>query len=245
MGTGDAGTRGETPDTAPDSPDAPEPHRGRRATPLQAAARWARPALLVGLVVAGIALVAAGELPTADEVRAWVVRAGWAGPVLYALLYAALSLTPTPASLLAVGAGVLFGLPVGLAVVMGGALAGASAGFSLARLLGRGTVLRFAGERVARLDLLLQRRGLLAVAAARLVPLVPFTTLNYVCGLTAVRFRPYLLGTAAGILPSSVAFVTIGAYGADPSSVPFLLAVGGIVVLAVGAAVVARRHRDR
>jgi uncharacterized membrane protein YdjX (TVP38/TMEM64 family) len=206
--------------------------------------RWVRPALLVALVVAGIVLVAAGELPRLDEMRAWVVDAGWAGPVVFALLYAALSLTPTPASLLTVAAGVLFGLPLGIATVLAGALTGASAGFAAARVLGRGAVLRFAGARLARLDRFLQRRGVLAVAGARLVPLVPFTTLNLACGLTALRFREYLLGTAIGILPSVLAFVTIGAYGSDPGSVPFLVAVGGIVVLAAGAAVAARRrHR--
>lgn len=207
------------------------------------ASRWVRPALLVALVAAATAVVALGGLPPVDEVRAWVLDAGWAGPVVFALLYAALSLTPTPVSLLTVAAGVLFGLPLGIATVLAGALGGASAGFAAARLLGRGTVLTFAGARLARLDQLLQRRGVLAVAAARLVPLVPFTTLNLACGLTALRFREYLLGTAVGILPSVLAFVTIGAYGTDPGSAPFLVAVGGLAALLAGTAVVVRRHR--
>ncbi|MGE3286938.1 MAG: TVP38/TMEM64 family protein [Pseudonocardia sp.] len=215
-----------------------------RAPGMRRWTRWVRPALLVALVGAGIVLFAMGELPRLDDVRAWVVDAGWAGPVVFALLFATLSLTPTPASLLTVAAGVLFGLSLGIATVLAGALVGASAGFAAGRVLGRGTVLRFAGARMARLDQFLQRRGVLAVAATRLVPLVPFTTLNLACGLTALRFREYLLGTALGILPSVVAFVTIGAYGSDPGSAPFLVAVGGIVVLAVGAAVAARRrHR--
>ncbi|MGQ0574544.1 MAG: TVP38/TMEM64 family protein [Pseudonocardia sp.] len=205
---------------------------------------WVRPALLVALVAAGVVVALTRGVPPVAELRSWVDAAGWAGPVLYTLLYAALTLTPAPASLLGIAGGVLFGLPLGLAVVFTGAMIGAVAGFGGARLLGRDTVLRFAGPRTRRLDDLVRRRGVLAVLAARLVPLVPFTTLNLACGLTAVRWRDYVLGTAVGILPAATAFVTIGAYGADPGSTPFLVAVGGLVVLAAGGLVAARRRRS-
>lgn len=202
--------------------------------------RWLRPALLVGLVVVATAVALVEGVPPVGTLRAWVDMAGWAGPVLYALLYAILALTPAPASLLGVAGGVLFGLPLGLAVVHTGAMLGAAICFAAARQLGRDTVVRLGGGRVARIDAFVRRRGLLAVIALRLVPLLPFTALNLTCGLTAVRWRDYLLGTALGILPAATAFVTIGAYGATPGSVPFLLAVGGLAALAVGGLAVAR-----
>ena len=90
---------------------------------------------------------------------------------------------------------------------------------------------------------MLRRRGLLAVIGIRLVPLLPFGTVNYASGLTAVRARDYVLGTAIGILPGATALVTIGAYGATPGSLPFVLAVAGLAVLAVGGLVAARRGR--
>lgn len=204
---------------------------------------WLRPLLLVLLVAAGVMVALVEGVPPVDRVRGWVEAAGWAGPVLYSLLYAALTLTPAPASLMGIAGGVLFGLAVGLTVVLAGAVAGAVAGFAAARWLGRGTVLRLGGHRLARLDDLVSRRGLVAVVAARLVPVIPFTTLNLACGLTAVRFRHYVLGTVVGILPATTAYVTIGAYGADPGSTPFLVAVGGLVVLAAGGLVAAHRRR--
>lgn len=206
-------------------------------------ARWLRPALLVVLVAAAVAVALTVGVPPLEGVRAWVGAAGWAGPILYAALYAALSLTPAPASVLSIAAGVLFGWTVGVPVVVAGALAGAVAGFGLARYLGRSTAEGLGGERLARLDALLRRRGLLAIIGVRLVPIVPFAILNAACGLTAVRVRDYVLGTALGILPAVAAYVAVGAYGAEPGSLPFLLAVGGLVVLVGGGAVVARRHR--
>lgn len=93
------------------------------------------------------------------------------------------------------------------------------------------------------LDELLRRRGLLAVIGVRLVPLLPFAALNYACGLSAVRPRTYIVGTAIGILPVAAAYATIGAFGASPGSLPFLLALGGLAVLTVAGAIVIRRRR--
>jgi uncharacterized membrane protein YdjX (TVP38/TMEM64 family) len=204
---------------------------------------WVRPLILLIVVSSGVVVALTVDIPPIDDLRLQVAAAGWAAPALYAALYAALSLIPAPASVISVAAGVLFGLATGLTVVMAGALVGAVAAFALSRVLGRAAVERVESERLRQVDALLRRRGLLAVIGMRLVPVVPFTMLSYVCGLSAVRFRDYLLGTAVGILPAATAYVTLGAYGATPGSVPFLVALGGLAVLAVVGLVVARRRR--
>ncbi len=206
---------------------------------------WVRPALLVLLVLAGTAVLIVTGVPSIDRIREWTSAAGWAAPVAFALLYAALTLVPAPATVLSIAAGVLFGLPLGLAAAMSGAVLGAMTAFGLSRGLGRSAVARIPSERLAWLDTTLSRRGLPAVIGIRLVPVIPFPALNYACGLTAVGVRDYLLGTIVGIIPSAVAYTTIGAYGADPGSVPFLLAVGGVAALMIGGVVVARRRRAR
>jgi uncharacterized membrane protein YdjX (TVP38/TMEM64 family) len=198
--------------------------------------------VLLALVAGGVVVATAVGVPPLDQIRSWIDTAGWAAPLLYAALYAALTLTPAPATVLSVGAGLLFGIATGLAVVMGAALTGATVAFALARWLGRDAVARIDNARLHRLDGLLRRRGLLAVIGIRLVPL-PFGTVNYASGLTAVRARDYVLGTAIGILPGATALVTIGAYGATPGSLPFVLAVAGLAVLAVGGLIAVRRGR--
>lgn len=210
--------------------------------------RWWRPVLLVVLLIAAAAVALTVGVPPLEEIRGWVAGAGWAGPVLYAALYAGLSLTPAPASVLSIGGGVLFGIGVGLPVVMAGAITGAVAGFALARTLGRGGVERFqerAGlgtARLAQLDALLRRRGLLAIIGIRMAPVVPFAVLNMGCGLTALSARDYVIGSAVGMTPAAAAFVAVGAYGADPGSAPFLLSVGGLAGLIVVGAVLGRRR---
>lgn len=204
---------------------------------------WIRPLALVVLLGIGVAVALTVGIPPIEEVRARIASTGAAGPVLYAALYAVLTLTPAPATVLSIGAGLLFGLPGGIAVVLVGALISAAGAFGLSRTLGRGAVERVDSDRLRRLDALFRRRGLLAVIGVRLVPLLPFNVLNYACGLTAVRLRDYLAGTAIGILPGATAYVAIGAFGAEPGTLPFLLAVGGLAVLSLGGLLVARRRR--
>jgi uncharacterized membrane protein YdjX (TVP38/TMEM64 family) len=76
----------------------------------------------------------------------------------------------------------------------------------------------------------------------RLVPAIPFSVLNYLCGLSAVRFWPYLVGTVVGIVPGTVAIVVLGdAVTGRPSPALIVVSVLCGLVGAVGIVVAARR----
>jgi uncharacterized membrane protein YdjX (TVP38/TMEM64 family) len=144
---------------------------------------------------------------------------------------------------LSAAAGFVFGVVEGVGLVLLAALLGALAGFALGRVLGREAVERMTGTRVARVDALLSRRGAMAVLGTRLIPVLPFTAINYVAGLTAVRIGDYVLGTAIGIIPGTIAYVALGAYGTSPGSWPFLAAVLALVALTAGGAAAVHRYR--
>ncbi|WP_210416774.1 TVP38/TMEM64 family protein [Microcella pacifica] len=203
-------------------------------------------AITLGVFVAiAIAVGVFVPLPGLEALRAWTADLGLAGGVGFALLYAAITLTPAPKNVLSVAAGLAFGFGWALAAVYAGALLGAAAAFALGRGLGRDAVERFTGARVARLDDLLRRRGLLAVIGVRLIPVLPFTAINYGAGLTAVRRRDYALGTAVGIIPGTVAYVALGAYGLE-FGWPAWTAIGVLGALTLAGAVFAgvRRRRE-
>jgi uncharacterized membrane protein YdjX (TVP38/TMEM64 family) len=196
-------------------------------------------ALLVVLVAAAVVV----GVPDADVLRAQVAGLGPAAPAVFVLLYAAVTLLPLPKNVITAVAGLLFGLVDGVLLVLPGAVLGALAAFGLGRWLGRDAVERFTGTRVARVDALLARRGLVAILVSRLVPVLPFTGINYAAGLTAIRLRDFVLGTAIGIVPGTVAYVALGAYGTSPTSWPFVTAVAVLLVLSLGGAWFASRRR--
>lgn len=169
---------------------------------------------------------------------------GALAPVVFVGVYALVTLAPVPKNVLSAVAGLLFGLVAGVLLVWLAALVGALVAFGLGRLLGREAVERLTSTRVQRVDELLARRGVVAVILLRLVPVVPFTAINYAAGLTGIRLWQYVVGTAVGIIPGTVAYVALGTYGRTPGSWPFLVSAAVLVALSVGGLVVVRRGRQ-
>ena len=204
---------------------------------------WGRAIGLAAIILVAAAIAALIGLPHPDEWAAGVAAAGPAAPAVFVALYAVVTLVPLPKNVLTVIAGLLFGLVEGTVLTLLGALLGAVAAFWLGRVMGREAVERMTGRRVARIDDLLSRHGFLAVFGLRLLPVVPFTAINYAAGLTAVRSRDHLLGTALGIIPGTIAHAALGAYGTSPGSWPFAVAALALVALTVAGAAAARHHR--
>jgi uncharacterized membrane protein YdjX (TVP38/TMEM64 family) len=198
----------------------------------------------VAVVGAGVVVALTVDLPDTAGTRRMIEETGWAAPVVFVGLYALVTLAPVPKNVLSAVAGLLFGLVEGVLLVLAAAMVGALVAFGLGRLLGRAAVERITSARVQEVDTLLARRGLMAVVMVRLVPVVPFTAINYTAGLTGVRLRDYTLGTAVGIIPGTVAYVTLGTYGSTPGAWPFLVSAAALVILSVGGLLVAHRRRS-
>ncbi len=158
---------------------------------------WVKLGLFVVLLTAGGAVLLFVPLPTAEEVHAWVAAGGAWVPLTFIGAYAVATLLPIPKNVLSAAAGLAFGLPLGTSLVWLAAMIGAAVSFGLGRVLGRGGIRRLAGVRLEKLDALVLKHGLVAVLIARLIPVVPFTAVNYGSGLTAVRFPAYLLATGS------------------------------------------------
>jgi uncharacterized membrane protein YdjX (TVP38/TMEM64 family) len=202
---------------------------------------WPRLALLVALLAAAAWFAVTRGASAVADLRDWTARMGTGGAVVYAVVYAASTVALLPATLLSAAAGVLYGPLWGIAVVWSGAVLGAVVSFVLGRALSRTAVEQLAGGRTAALDAFLARRGTVAVLIVRLVPLFPFALVNYGSAVTAVTFRQYLAGTALGILPGTAAYVALGGSITEPGSPVFIAAVAGLVLLAVGGGLAARR----
>jgi len=198
---------------------------------------------LVLMVLGAVGLALILGTPDIAAIRSRVDAAGIWGPALFFALYAALALIPVPKGLLTAAGGAIFGLWAGAGLSLAGALVGAIISFGAGRLLGREAVDRLIRGRLARVDALLADHGLSAVLVVRLVPLVPFIAINYASGLSGVKFRHYVLGSALGMLPGSLAYAALGAYGTSPWG---LAAAGSaLVVLVAGGSWWARRLDTR
>lgn len=188
------------------------------APPPSALSTWAkRCGLLGGLVV----LVAAGRLLPIEEwldaVKAAIAGMGPAAPLAYGAFYVAAALAFVPGSAITLAAGALFGVGVGTVVVSIASTTAAAVAFPLARTLLRSRVERLAaGSRgFAAIDDAVAEGSWRVVGLLRLSPIVPFSALNYLLGLTRVSYVPAVLVSWAAMLPGTLLYVYLGAVGTD------------------------------
>jgi uncharacterized membrane protein YdjX (TVP38/TMEM64 family) len=151
---------------------------------------------------------------------------GPALPLAFVVAHALVTVTPVPRTAFTLAAGVLFGPSTGVVLAVVGATTSAVLALLLVRTVGREAVAsRLQHPSFRSADARLARRGWLAVASLRLVPVVPFWLVNYACGVSAVRVVPFTLATAVGVVPGTVSLVVLGGAVAGHGS-PWLLTLG-------------------
>lgn len=198
---------------------------------------------LLGVSLVGLALwlLIAGA-PSSAELKRSVNDAGWLAPAVFVTIYICWTVLLLPGVVPTLAGGALFGVIAGSLLALVGAVAGATIAFLIARRLGRASVKPLTGRR-ARIELWLRKHGFLALLYARLVPIVPFNVLNYAAGLTSISTREYLIATAIGIVPGTVAYAAVGSTAEHPGSIPFVVSLGAVLVLTAVLTVLSRRQR--
>ena len=206
----------------------------------RALARVALAALAVACLFVAARL--AGFDPSAERIQRWGDGLGALGPPLFYAGGVVLNMLFVPLPVIAGAAGLVFGTAGGTAI---GVLVIATAAV-VHLLIGR----RLAGERA---ELLLGRRGRAAatfvarrgfwtVLYVRLVPGVPFNTLNYAAGLSRLRARDIFAGTALGFAPRTFAYAAVGGSLSRLDSTEARVAIAVGVAMAVAGALLARRQ---
>jgi uncharacterized membrane protein YdjX (TVP38/TMEM64 family) len=179
-------------------------------------------------------------------VQEWL---GFAAHSPYSLLiavaaFAVLAFLGVPQVALIAASVVAFGPWLGFGYSWIGTMVSAAIGFGLGRVFGPRLLRDFGGDGVNRFMHLIGRNGFLASLVVRLVPAAPFVAINMAGGVTPMRMRDFLAGTAVGIVPKILLMVTAGnsLVRAKHGSLWLNLAILVLVLAAwVGAGLLARR----
>jgi uncharacterized membrane protein YdjX (TVP38/TMEM64 family) len=153
-------------------------------------------------------------VPALEHVSAWLGGLGVIGAALFAVLIAASSLCLLPASPFIIAASAVFGFSLGLLASAVGILLGAASGYLLSRLFLRKDLAdQLKGRPTFKaIDQAIAEEGWKIVLLLRLCP-IPFGLANYLYGLTAIRFLPYLLTSFLGAVPGLILFSHLGSAG--------------------------------
>lgn len=173
----------------------------------------------VGIALVVLALsVASAFLPLKEWIKSltdWVEHLGPLGFLAFIGIYAVGTVLFVPGSLLTIAAGLVFGLGLGTLVAWLGAVLGSAFAFLIARYLARSKIEEKTkhNAKFKAIDGAIGKQGWKIIGLLRLSPLIPFNASNYFYGVTAIGFWPYVLASAAGMLPGTLLYVYLGAVG--------------------------------
>lgn len=174
--------------------------------------------LLLAFLAAAFAwlrLTETGRSITPQSVLLWMRSFdAFAATLVYLAVYIVGTVLLIPGTVLSFTGALLFGAYLGTLWTWIGATIGATLSFLLARALGRDSIDQLLGGRLQSLENRLRDSAFTGLLVLRLIPLFPFTGLNFGCGLTSIRLRDFVLATAIGILPGTFVyqylFATVG-----------------------------------
>jgi uncharacterized membrane protein YdjX (TVP38/TMEM64 family) len=204
---------------------------------------------LAALVFAAILLVwIAHHFPVVDMILRAQRRIGqmemWSG-VLYPILYATCNILLLPGGVLAIGSGLFFGLWWGFFLALLGNIAGAAVAFFISRRLGRAWVEKrvFHHRKWVALDDAIRREGWKIIFLSQVHPLFPTSLLNYLYGITSIRFWPCMLWIALGQAPGLFFYSYLGTLGqlgikllrgkTHPMAIEYVIWIGGLLLTLV------------
>jgi uncharacterized membrane protein YdjX (TVP38/TMEM64 family) len=169
---------------------------------------------LLGTFLITFLIVEALGVPLLTDPSPWMQRGGWVAALVGVGLLVADVFLPVPSSLVMIAHGALFGVWVGMLLSLIGSVGAALLGFAVGRrggpLLER---LVSQGER-ARVDLMLQRWGALAIVITRPVPLLA-ETVAILAGASPLGWGRVTLAAIAGSLPGALLYALAGAMAAS------------------------------
>ncbi len=149
------------------------------------------------------------------EVQQHVMRWGVWSAIWYPVLYACCNVLLLPGGVLSVGAGFFFGLWWGFLIALVGNVGGAAISFLISRLVGRQWLKRklLRNKTLVALEPAIEKEGWKIILLSQLHPLFPTSLLNYLYGLTRIRFRTCMLWVAIGQAPGLFLYSYLGTLG--------------------------------
>lgn len=168
---------------------------------------------LLGAVV-WVLVSGAYEGVSPQSLKTALLESGPWGPLVFVAAFALLQPFGFAAHVFIIGASLVWPPWVSLALSWAGALGAGCVAFGFARYMGRGWVQKRLPEKLAKYDERLATHGFRTVLIMRLM-LFTFGPMQLMFGVSRVRFVPFVLGSALGLIPMLAIETFLGANVVD------------------------------
>ena len=175
---------------------------------------------------------------TPEKIRNIIQGYGKNASFIYILLFSILPIFFFPVPILAIAAGISFGLFEGVLYTMIGAMINSSIMFVMAKKFAKDKVVELFKTKISekwynKMIAIEKNNGFLIIFLLRLLPIAPYNVINYLSGLTEISFLRYSLATFLGIIPGTFVFLNVGDKAINVYSVEFVISLLGFLLLTI------------
>lgn len=204
--------------------------------------------IILGIVIAILTILIMVYIPH-DKIKDIVSSSGRLAPLVYIILFAVLPIFFFPVPVLALVAGVAFGLWSGTIYTIIGAFLNCSIMFFIARYLGKGYIDNLVQNKLSdsiKLKLYGNDKNLgFFIFILRLIPIVPYNIINYVSGLSNISYSKYIFYSTIGVIPGTIIFLNVGDKSSQVNSSGFYISIILLIVLIIGSYLLARLLKNK
>lgn len=152
-----------------------------------------------------------------------------------ALIFIAISSVRTlliffPFFIMVVLGGSIFGPLYGFIYSMISVFISANIAFMISRYLGKDSVQKLLRGRAKNVNLKIEQHGFKIIFLMRISSIFPFDILNYMAGLTKVKYKHFIFATVLGGIPEIFSLTYLGENIKSPFSVNFIIAIILVIV---------------
>ena len=181
-----------------------------------------------------------------EDLRVYIEGYGMFAPIAYILIFTILPIAFFPVPVLAIVAGLVFGMAKGTIYTLIGAWMNSAVMFIMAKVMAREVMLNFLKNKLPpnlwkafiEAD---DKTSFFIIFVLRLIPAAPYNVINYGAGLSGISFKSYIIATMIGIFPGTLVFLNIGDKAMDVSDPKFMVAIGLLIILTLVSLIFAKK----
>ena len=204
--------------------------------------------VIVGSIVIIISLIFKfSKITSINEIIYLINTSGKVGIIAYILLFTFLPTFFMPVTVLAISAGVVFGLWQACLYTFIGSFLNSTLTFVISKyfaydLVNDYAINKYSVEYEKLKENTKGKKGFILILVLRLLPIAPFTLLNYLSGAVGCDYKTFITSTLLGIIPGMFCYTNIGANAILGFSSQLVISISILLVFLILTTVIARKY---
>lgn len=207
--------------------------------------------ILVIVAIIAISLVLKfSRVSSVSEIIDLIRNSGRIGIITYILLFTFLPTFFIPVTVLAIAAGAVFGFWQASLYTFIGAFLNSTLTYVISKYFAYDLINDYANSKYSTEYEKLKKNtkgkdGFILMLVLRLLPLAPYTLLNYISGVVGYDYKIFIVSTLLGIIPGMLCYVNIGANSLNGFSPQLVISISILIVFLIVTTILAKKYYNK